>query len=163
MTLATHIRDKQSKLTHPCLPLCPQPLLSDNTKLELRFPSGCTDLSTKITLCIVLIAVMILCFPAACPSRPSQHLDLMSSLQQVLREVWLLHSQSTNIFSHLPQQPWKSDCLGLILFPPFIYKLPALGRVTKPSKPWLSLNISFVNLIGITRLTNEICDSVNVI
>ena len=35
VTLATHIRDKQSKITHPCLPLGPKPLLSDNTKPEL--------------------------------------------------------------------------------------------------------------------------------
>lgn len=118
VTLATHIRDKQSKITHPCLPLCPQPLLSDNTKVELQFPSGCSDLYTKITLCIVLIAVMILCFLAACLFRPSQYLDLIASLQHMLREVWLLYSQSTNISQSLQTAALKVDCLGLIFFPP---------------------------------------------
>ena len=112
MTLATHIRDKQSKITHPCLPLCPKPLLSDDTKLELRFPSGCTDRRAKITLCIVLMAVMILCSPAACLPTPSQHMDWISSLRQLLREIWVLLSRSTNNL----QLPLKSDFSGVILF-----------------------------------------------
>lgn len=140
VTLATHIRDKQSKTAHPCLPLCPQPLLSDNTKLELWFPSGRTDRSTKIILCIVLIAATILGCPAACPSRPSQHRNLISSLQQMLREVQLLHGQPTNISSHQQRQPLKLDYVDLILFPLLTHKLPASGRVTKASKPWLALS-----------------------
>lgn len=133
MTPATHIRDKQSKITHPCLPLCPKPLLSDNTKLELRFPSGCTDQSAKITLCIVLMAVMILCSPAACLPTPSQHMDWIPSLRQVLREIWVLHSRSTNNLQLLLQ----SDRPGVILFPHLTYKLPGLHRATQP---WLSLS-----------------------
>lgn len=151
VTLATHIRDKQSKRAHPCLPLCPQPPPSDNTKLELRFPSGCTDLSTRITLRIVLIAVMILCFPSSLPVQTISTFGFDVFPPAGAEGSMFSHSQSTNIFSHLRQQPRKSDRLGLILFPPFIYKLPALGRETKPSKPWLSLNISFANLIGIMR------------
>ena len=122
MTLATHIRDKQSKITHPCLPLCPKPLLSDDTKLELRVPSGCTDRSAKITLCIVLMAVMILCSRAACLPTPSQPMDWISSLQQVLGEIWVLHSRSTNN----SQLPLQSDRSGVILFVQHTYKLPGL-------------------------------------
>lgn len=62
----------------------------------------------------------------------------------MLREVGLLHSQSTNMSLHQPQQPVKSDYLGLILFPLLTYKLPVLGRVTKSSNPWLSLNIVMI-------------------
>lgn len=133
MTLATHIRDKQSKITHPCLPLCPKPLLPDDTKLELWFPSGCTDQSAKITLCIVLMAVMILCSPAACLPTPSQHMDWISSLRQVLREIWVWHSWSTNNLQLL----LKSGYPGEIPFPHLTYKLPGFHQATQP---WLSLN-----------------------
>lgn len=137
VTLATHIRDKQSKITHPCLRLCPQPLLSDNAQLELWFPSGCTDRSTLH----FWTAVMIPRSPAVCLSRSAQHWNWISPLQQMLREVGLLHSQSTNMSSHQPQQLLKSDSLGWILFPLLPYKLPVLDRVTTSSQPWLSLNI----------------------
>lgn len=139
VTLATHIRDKQSEITHPCLSLCPQPLLSDNTTRELWFPTDCTDLSTEITLRTVLTAATILCFPAACLAGPSQHSGLISSLQQELREVWSSHSPSTHTSSHL-QHTMESDCLGLMLPPALTRELPVLGRVTKPSEPRLSLN-----------------------
>lgn len=104
VTLATHIRDKQSKITHPCLPLCPWPLLSDNTKLELRFPSGCTELSTKITLCIVLIAIMTLSFPAACLTRPFQHMDVIFFPDVLGEAKYGCYIVSQQLFSSLYKQ-----------------------------------------------------------
>lgn len=43
------------------------------------------------------------------------------------------------------------DHLGLLFFPSLTYKLPALGRVTKLSKFWLSLSIVIIFMYKLHR------------